>query len=417
MSIRSLQDQRAKIIKEMRSLADASGAANLSPEQEARFDTLKTELEGVETRMGRQTLLDEAERRAAGQAITGNADRHLDAELRNFSLVRAIGAAAGLPGIDGGREREISAELRRRTGDTGDGILIPMQVFETRAQTAGNGTAGGFLVGTDHRDDLFIDRLRSSLVTSRLGATVISGLTGPVAIPKRSTSTTAQWVGENQDLDDSDQSFGQLSMAPKHVGILTEISRQLLLQTSNDIEQLTRADMAAQLAEAVDLAAINGNGVGKPLGILQTEGIGSVDLSSVTWAKVLEFIEDLEVADSDGTAFLTHPSVRKTLRSTPKAKDGSGNALDAKMIMEGRNMLADYPLIASTLVPTTLGGGSDSALIFGKWSDMIIGYWDTFSILVNPYGDAYKRGGVQVRAMLTCDTAVRHAKSFSAATL
>ena len=47
---------------------------------------------------------------------------------------------------------------------------------------------------------------------------------------------------------------------------------------------------------------------------------------------------------------------------------------------------------------------------------MLSGYWSAFDLLVNPYESAaYAKGNVQVRAMMTCDIAVRYAESFSAA--
>lgn len=79
--------------------------------------------------------------------------------------------------------------------------------------------------------------------------------------------------------------------------------------------------------------------------------------------------------------------------------------------------LASYPLLTSTLVPTTLGAGSDkTALVLGDWSELMIGYWSELDILVNPYeSSAYSKGNVQVRAMATCDVAVRHPEAFCAA--
>lgn len=43
----------------------------------------------------------------------------------------------------------------------------------------------------------------------------------------------------------------------------------------------------------------------------------------------------------------------------------------------------------------------------------MLGVWSEVDILVNPYAEpAYSRGGVQVRAMATVDTAVRHPEGF-----
>jgi hypothetical protein len=60
---------------------------------------------------------------------------------------------------------------------------------------------------------------------------------------------------------------------------------------------------------------------------------------------------------------------------------------------------------------------TDGILIFGKWSDLILGYWSVFDLLVNPYeSTAYSKGNVQVRGIITADVAVRHVESFAAST-
>ena len=52
-------------------------------------------------------------------------------------------------------------------------------------------------------------------------------------------------------------------------------------------------------------------------------------------------------------------------------------------------------------------------LILGDFSQVLLGVWSEIDILVNPYAEpAYSRGGIQVRAMATCDVAVRHPKAF-----
>ena len=72
--------------------------------------------------------------------------------------------------------------------------------------------------------------------------------------------------------------------------------------------------------------------------------------------------------------------------------------------------LADLPLTTSKNVP-------EKKLILGDFSQVLLGVWSEVDILVNPFAEpAYSRGGVQVRAMATVDTAVRHPQGFVVAT-
>ncbi|MFZ1428548.1 MAG: phage major capsid protein [Geminicoccaceae bacterium] len=414
MTLRALHEQRATAVAAMRALTAApAGDGDLTPEQASEFDRHKAVVEGLDVRIARQTFVDEADRRAPGTPIDGSGDAKLDAELRQFSLVRAIACQVpDLVGVDAGREREISAELQRRSGRSHQGLTVPLQVFEQRVQSAGDATAGGFLVADTYRGDLFVDTLRKKLVTARLGATVLNGLMGRVTIPRRTSSATAQWVGENQSVDLSDAGFGSLAMMPKTIAARTEMTRDLLMQSSPSIETLVRSDFASIVAEAIDSAAINGSGAGPvPTGLLNTPNIGSFNLATVSWANVLAAVEDIETANAESTGWATNPHVVKVLRSTVKVSgDTTGN-----FIMPEPGSLAGYPLLSSNIIPATISTNK-SALIFGNWSDLLIGYWGSFDLLVNPYeSTAYAKGNVQVRVMQSCDVQVRHPESFTAA--
>lgn len=418
MSLRSLLERRAAIAADMRALLPADDA-DMSPEAAARFDGLKAELDGLEQRIARQSVLEDAERRMQGQPLAGGGDRNLDRELRQFSLVRAIAAQAGL-NVDAGRERELSQEIARRAGRPFQGIAVPMSVFHEPVEqrvlttTAPAAGPGSNIVATDHLGNQFIDILRARLIVRGLGARVLSGLTGNVDIPRLKASATSGWVAENQSLTPSDHQFDKVGLTPKHAGCITEFSRNMLLQSSPDVEALIRADFAAVLARTVDRVAIKGGGSNEPSGVLETDGIGSFSLATVTWSNVLEAIEDLELANTSGAAWATNPKVVRRLRSTLKVSNDAA----AGFIMEGPGSLAGYPVASTTLVPSDLGDDNDkSALIFGDWSDLMLGYWSELDVLVNPYeATAYSKGNVQVRAMLTMDVAVRHPASFTAAT-
>jgi HK97 family phage major capsid protein len=414
MKMKDLLEQRGRIVAEMRKLADSPSGdgGDMSEEQARRFDSLKGELESTEKRIERQNLLDEAERRMDGQPITGTGDTNLDQELRNFSLVRA--AAAQIPdlNVDSGRERELSQELARRMGVKPDGILVPMCVFEKRVITTAlpSGKTGSNIISTDHRGDLHVDILRAALRVNQLGATVLNGLHGNVDIPKLTQSATSGWVAENAALSASDLGFGKVQLSPKHVGCLTEFSRNMLQQSSPDIEQLVRADFAAVLAEAVDSVAIDGGGSNEPDGIMQSANTADHSMATPSWENLLELIGLVEDANVEGTGFLGHPKVFRALRRT--LKDAA--AVELGYIMTELNSLAGYPVARTTLGPTVASPESGT-LIFGKWSDLLIGYWSAFEVLVNPYeSDAYKKGNVMVRGMLSCDMAVRHGESFAA---
>ena len=118
-------------------------------------------------------------------------------------------------------------------------------------------TAGGNLVATDLMADAFIDLLRNRSVVQRAGAQTMNGLVGNVAIPKQTGAATAYWVAESGAPTESQQTVGQVTMTPKTVGAYTDFSRRLILQSSLDVENMVRNDLAQVIALAIDKAALS----------------------------------------------------------------------------------------------------------------------------------------------------------------
>ncbi|UFN48904.1 phage major capsid protein [Roseomonas sp. OT10] len=423
MTLREMLERRAAIAAEMRSLntAPAGEAGDLSAEQRTRWDALKAELDALESRIGRQSIVDDAERRAAGTPVPGTGDARLDAEISRVGILDVIRASLGGTDPAAGRAREVSTELERRSGRRAEGLFWHMGApanVESRVVTTAlpAGGPGGNLVPGEYREDLFIDRLRTTTRVRALGATVLTGLLGNITIPRRKASVVAGWVAENTALAFSDPQFDGVTLTPKHAGVITEYSRNMIQQASPDVEQLARNDMALVLAETLDRAAIAGSGAGaEPRGILNTSGIGGVSAGTNGGALTFDLVADLqgqvEDANADGGSmgFLTNTRVR---RAAAKMKDVSGFPLGVPMVFQGAT-----PTVTNN-VPSNLTKGTGtglSALIYGNWSDLLIGVWSELDILVNPYAaDAYAKGNVQIRAMMTVDVAVRHPESFAA---
>jgi HK97 family phage major capsid protein len=426
MKLHELQESRAATVAAMRAINDLAEKEerDYSKDEDKRHQELKVELAGLDKKIERARDLAEAERSAPAILHHGRGDGNFEERCRSFSLRAAI--ASQIPGlnVDAGRELEISRELERRNGRSSEGVLCPMSVFEKRVVTTGlpAGGPGSNIIGIDFRPDQFIDILRVQMKVQALGARVLSGLVGNVAIPRLKASATGYWVAENSAITASDQQFDQVTLSPKHVGALTEVSRNMILQSTPDIEQILRDDFAALLARALDAVAIQGGGANQPTGILATSGVtdvpGGANGLAPTWANIIALVTAVGNANAltGSLGFLTNSPVlgklANTLRSTA---DTSSNFIVSD---PGATELAGYPLAISNNVPSNLTKGTStgvcSAIIFGNWSDLLIGYWSAFDLLVNPFeSTAYPKGNVQTRGMLTADIAVRQPKAFA----
>ena len=343
-------------------------------------------------------------------------------EARSFSFMRAINALAN-PGdrkaqAEAAFERECSDAFAGKNGRSAQGFFVPVEVQRRDLEvTTANSSTGGKLVATDLVS--FIDALRNKMVVTGLGAQMLSGLVGSIAIPRQTAGATAYWVAESGAPTESQQTIDQVTMNPKTVGAFTDISRKLMLQSSIDVEAFVRNDLATVLALAIDLAAINGSGSNnQPTGILATSGIGSVAGGTNGAAPTLANMIDLETAvsvanaDVGSLAYLTNAKVRGKLKQTFK----NATYGDVPVWGDG-NMVNGYNAAVSNQVPSNLTKGTASgvcsAVLFGNFADLIIGQWGALDLMVDPYSNSTS-GTVRVVALQDVDVAVRHAESFAA---
>lgn len=404
MNLQSIREQRAGHVAEMRAmLARADGEKrSLSGDEQSTFDTLKAKITTLEADEARAVFLIDAERRMMGQPADGG-DRSFDHLQRQVSVLDVIRSQMEGRSLSGA-PAEYSKECERRTGRKPAGVFVPLAALEQRVSTT---SSAADIVGTDHRPDKYIGPLRNALLARRLGVRVLSGLTGNISIPKHQTSLTSEWVAEGSGLSPSDMAFDSVTLSPRHAGAVTELSRQLIQQSSPDIEQLVRDDLAAILAQAIDSALIQGGGANEPSGIIDTLSTANGTLATPSWAEVLAIVAAVEGANalSPSHAWLTTAAGKATLAGTTKVSSDAG----AGFLYENGRM-ADFPLYASAQVPYATGGES---ILFGDWSQVLLGVWSEIDILVNPYeSTAYSKGSVQVRAMSTVDVAIRHAQAF-----
>jgi len=414
LKLHELQERRAKAVSEMRALADKveQRGDDYTADEDKRHAALKTEIADLDAKITRAKDVQEAER-SAPAIISGNGrDGAFEDRARSFSLVKAINAQLGVD-VDAGFEREISAEVRNRSGRKFNGIAVPDEYFhvpEQRTLTVGSGAAD--LYPTQHRPDLFIDLLRSALVTGRLGATILDGLVGDQDIPRQTGSGTAQWVAEDSALTETDATFDDVTLSPKTVGSITSFSRRAMLNAVPSVEALVRRDLAAVVANAIDLQAMTGDGSGNtPTGITNESNVANPSLATPSWAAVLAFISEIQGDDADigSMGWALSPAAVKKLRTTNKV---SGEPEHGFIMPEPGNLAGYTAATTTALAPA--GSPSTATVIFGAWSQLLIGYWSGLDVLVNPYeSTAYHRGRVLVRAMRDVDVGVRHGESFA----
>ena len=331
------------------------------------------------------------------EAAQGDDELGLSNNERNeYSLVGAIRKAAD--GKLDGLELEASKELEKRFGRPAQGFYAPNDVLG-RDLTATAGDTGDKLVSTIKPN--MIEALKAQPVVAQLGARVLSGLSSNVTIPKAGTQT-AYWTDENDSgsaLSESTMTIGSISLTPKRVAAYSELSKQLLSQSTFDVENMVRDDLVYQLNLAFDKVALDGGGTNEPNGILDTSGLHG-QTGGQTWQNMIDAEGDVMSthALAGSLAYVTTPAVMAALKGTEKASN------TAQFVWQDNN-INGYPAVATTQMTA-------DTTIFGDFSQVILAEFGSgVDIVVDPYSLALT-GLIRVHVARLVDVGVRHGAAF-----
>jgi hypothetical protein len=330
-------------------------------------------------------------------------------EVKRFSILRAVRALANphdrKSQEDAAFEFECSRAASKQYGREAEGIMLPTDVLRTWKRDL-NSADEADLFGEDYRGGDFIDVLRNASSVMSAGARVLNGLSGDVRIPKKLTSSAAAWIAtEGSAAAESEMTVGNISMVPRTLGAFTDATRQLMIQSSLDVENLIRDDLAQAIALAIDLAALEGSGSsGQPTGILNTSGVNTVTAfaaANPTFAEVVTL--ETAVAEDNALmgnlAYIMPAAMFGALKTTEKA---SGTA---QFVVEPGGTVNGYRSIVSNQ-------GTAGNLYFGNFADCLVGFFGGVDIKVDPYSLSTS-GGVRIVALAMMDVAIRHAVSFA----
>ena len=350
-----------------------------------------------------------------------------DKDLKRFSMARFLravavrsghldAAVAGETGFELDVATEAAKSFQKVTGQAAKGMIIPVDVVMDRRPysadmlqrvlTAGTATDGAELVADELLAGSFIDVLRNLAVVANMGARLLPGLVGDILIPRKTSGSSAGWVStETGNVANSEAQFDQVALTPKTLGSYSDISRQLLMQSSLAVDALIRDDLAIGVAIAMDLASLYGSGAsGQPTGISQQTGINAPTAFAAavpTYAEVVAMESAVAVDNALlGTlGYILEPAMRGSLKTTPKV---SGYPV---FIWEPDNTLNGY----KTAVTSQITSGD---LFFGNWADLIWAFWGGLDVLVDPYTGGLA-GTIRFIVHQSTDIAVRHPVSFA----
>lgn len=400
----ALQERRASVADKLTEIRTAAAGREFTDAELTEIETNRPALDDLDRQIRSAQFLADAERTAPATPINDN----LAPEIRSQSISETLLYKVDPSALSSEQRAKVEREqsfLERRAGHKANGIFIATEAFETRAtQTTATSAA---ITPENFRPDLFTSALTASTVLQSLGATVLTGLTGNVVIPRETGSPNVGWVAEDQALPTGNATFDNVTLSPHHVGAITELSRQLLMQSSPAVDGIIRQMLSRNIALEIDRAALNGSGTGaEPRGLLNDPGVAAVPFATDLFTTTADMIAAADLANvSASRGFLATNGIKA---DAMKLRTLDGLPIPWTATFHGE------PVQFSNQAPSDLGAGDDEhALAYGDWSDFLVGIWSQLDILVNPYAEtAYSKGNVLIRAMATVDFGVRRPASF-----
>jgi HK97 family phage major capsid protein len=320
-----------------------------------------------------------------------------------------------------GLEAELHQELAgHRSGTDHGGILVPWrlrtddEILQARTLGTTQPTGGATLVGQQIMPDM-IDLLRARALVLVAGARLYPGLQANVMFNKKTGEPTVYWMDENPAaaVTGSEPAYGYISASPKTLIGQIQIPRQLLVQSSIDVEADVRNDLGIGHGMAVDRAALHGKGTDKqPIGLWSAAGVlshavgGVPDLTDLTTMPGLVADQN---ADLGALSWMTTPLMAAVLKRTPVVS-GQSPMLWTGTYRDGD--LQGYPARTTNQISKTLVGGAEHGLIFGNWNDLAVLTWgNDLEIIVDVVTKA-GYGQVVITSYSMADTAILRPVSF-----
>lgn len=341
-------------------------------------------------------------------------------DLSQFSLGRALRALTNHQNIDG-IEKEVFDEGLKEARASGvsfsdNAFVIPAEALraiasrgmESRATTV-TGTSGS-TVPVDVYPTIF-EMYRNRQVLTKLGATVLDGLNGNVKINTQTAAgtNTVGVIAETAKATELDPTLNAITLTPHRIATYTQISRQLVLQSTPNIESFAMSNLIKSIMTAFQGAIFTGSASDAIKGIPNTTGVNVANVATAnapTWAEILSMIAPLAGVDFDiqRSGFALNSTVMTTLMSTLKSANNFEFIMSEFFNADGLKSLAGL----KAAITNSVGGN----IIFGSWESLFIGQWGGIGLIYDPYTQA-KNGSVEVTAEIFADAQLGNPALFS----
>jgi HK97 family phage major capsid protein len=353
--VKRLRERRAKVWEDAKALADRASDENraFSGEEESTWASLNSELDALDKRI---------------KAV-------IDGEQRAKDVEESYAKLEGKPQVEGKREQsQLETQLRGMlTGEPGAPRYMevkPNGPVNFRTLSKLTAAAGGNTVPTTFYDQLVQYMIETSAIL-RSGVRILNTSGGEtIQVPKATTHSTAAIVAEAAAIGVSDPVFAQQSLGAYKYGVLVQISRELVDDSTVDLQGYLAEETGRALGNAFGAHLVVGTGTSQPRGITLDTTLGVTTGTGVAGVPSADNLIDLYYSviapyrNSQAAAFVTKDTTVASLR---KVKDTTGQYIFQPSLVAGTpDTLLGKPLLTDPYMPAT--AVNTKSVIFGDLS-------------------------------------------------
>lgn len=225
-------------------------------------------------------------------------------------------------------------------------------------------TDGGYLVPEEYNNRL-IDVLDEENIMRKLGTRITTS--GEHKINIAATKPAASWIEEGGALSFGDATFDQILMDAHKLHVAIKVTEELLYDNAFGLENYIITQFGKALANAEEDAFLNGDGVGKPLGLFAASGGGQIAETLTAAIKaddIINLVYALKRPYRKNASFIIND---KNIAAIRKLKDNNGAYIWQPSAQAGEpDRLFGYPVHTSAYAP-------EDAIAFGDYKYYNIG--------------------------------------------
>ena len=344
--ILELREKRAKAWDAAKQFLDAKRGADgmLSEEDTATYDKMEQDV----MNLGKE--IERLERQAA-----------IDAELSKATSTPLTGKPGTKMGKDEKEKSGRASDEYKCSFWNAMRVKAPMPSVLNALQE-GTDSEGGYLV-PDEFERTLVEALEEENVFRTL-AHVIRTSSGDRKIPVVASKGSASWVDEEGAYQESDDAFSQVSIGAYKLGTMIKVSEELLADSVFDLEAYISKEFARRIGSREEESFFNGDGKGKPLGILAATGgaevgVTAASATAITADEVIDLFYSLKAPYRKNAVWLLNDATVKQIR---KLKDSTGQYLWQPSLVAGTpDTILGRPVKTSAFMPTAAAGAKTIA--------------------------------------------------------